>query len=130
MRSRHDIPLSAAAAAIVRKRISLIRSYGHDQRIFGTAVPDTVGDLASEISAAMVASGEALAPFGWTDVRRTVETPLIKELRVSKDLRGQILSHGLGGVEDRHYDRASYVRQIRPVLARWEAWIKKNGDKK
>lgn len=127
---RHDIPLSPTAAAIVRKRIDSIPSGAEDRRIFGTTVPDTVGDVVAEISTEMVKSKEATAPFGWTDLRRTVETLLIEELRVSKDLRGQILSHGLGGVQDRHYDRANYIRQMRPVLVRWDGWIRKSGDKK
>ncbi|MBB5542455.1 DUF4102 domain-containing protein [Paraburkholderia fungorum] len=123
---RHDIPLPPTAAAIVRKRIGAISSEADDRRIFGTTVPDTVGDVVAEISAEMVKSKEAMAPFGWTDLRRTVETLLIEELRVSKDLRGQILSHGLGGVQDRHYDRANYIRQMRPVLVQWGTWIRKH----
>ncbi|KAB0644192.1 tyrosine-type recombinase/integrase [Burkholderia latens] len=120
---RHDIPLPARAAAIVERCLSNIQNDAEDQRIFGTTVPDTVSDVISKISAAMIASREAVAGFGWTDIRRTVETLLIEELRVSKDLRSQILSHGLGGVQSRHYDRADYTRQIRPILARWEAWV-------
>ncbi|RQS99379.1 tyrosine-type recombinase/integrase [Burkholderia contaminans] len=120
---RHDLPLPSGADAIVSRCLRLIEKDAQDQRIFGTTVPDTVSDLISKISAAMVASGQAVAGFGWTDIRRTVETLLIEELRVSKDLRSQILSHGLGGVQNRHYDRADYTRQIRPILARWEAWI-------
>ncbi|NIE59623.1 MULTISPECIES: integrase family protein [unclassified Burkholderia] len=120
---RHDIPLPAGAVAIVRQCFCLIEKDAEDQRIFGTTVPDTVSDVISKISAAMVTSGEAVAGFGWTDIRRTVETLLIEELRVSKDLRSQILSHGIGGVQNRHYDRADYTRQIRPILARWAAWI-------
>ena len=123
---RHDIPLPPTAAAIVRTRIGLIPSEAEDRRIFGTTVPDTVGDVVAEISTEMIKSKEAMVPFGWTDLRRTVETLLIEKLRVSKDLRGQILSHGLGGVQDRHYDRANYIRQMRPVLVRWDAWIRKN----
>lgn len=127
---RYDIPLPATAAAIVKKRLNLIPNDAADQRIFGSTVPDTVGDVVSEIAAAMVMHGEAVTSFGWTDLRRTVETLLVEKLRVSKDLRGQIQSHGLGGVQDRHYDRANYVRQIRPVLARWEAWIRSKGGAK
>ncbi|WP_155630396.1 tyrosine-type recombinase/integrase [Burkholderia cepacia] len=120
---RHDIPLPAGAVSIVTECLCLIQADAKDQRIFGTTVPDTVSDVVSKISASMVASDEAVAGFGWTDIRRTVETLLVEELGVSKDLRSQILSHGLGGVQNRHYDRADYTRQIRPILARWEAWI-------
>ncbi len=87
-------------------------------------MPETVSDALSEISATMVKDGVAVAKFAWTDIRRTIETLLIEELRVSKALRSQILSHGLGGVQARHYDRANYVYQIQPVLARWDAWVR------
>lgn len=121
---RHDIPLPAGAAEIVEKRLSLMQKDAEDQRIFGTTVSETVSSLISDISAAMVKHNEAVVPFGWSDIRRSVETLLIEEFRVSKDLRSQILSHGLGGVQNRHYDRANYTRQTRPVLARWESWVR------
>ncbi|MDN7180752.1 hypothetical protein M0D69_22695 [Caballeronia sp. SEWSISQ10-4 2] len=126
---RHSIPLPGMAAAIVRERLCSIPNDAADQRIFGTTAADTVSDVVSEISTAMVKGGDAVALFGWTDVRRTIETLLVQELRVSKDLRAQILSHGLGGARARHYDRANYTYQIRPVLARWEAWIKRGRTK-
>lgn len=93
---RHSIPLPGMAAAIVRERLRSIPNDAADQRIFGTTVADTVSDVLSGISTAMVKDGDAVAPFGWTDIRRTIEALLVEELRVSKDLRAQILSHGFG----------------------------------
>ena len=42
---------------------------------------------------------------------------------VSKDIRGQLLSHGLGGVQDAHYDRHSYLNEKHNVLVAWESKI-------
>ena len=42
------------------------------------------------------------------DLRRTVET-MLASLKVSSDFRAQLQSHGLGGVQHRHYDRYSYA---------------------
>lgn len=49
------------------------------------------------------------------DLRRTVETRLAGE-KVSKDVRAQLQSHGLGGVQDRNYDRHDYLDEKRGAL--------------
>src|SRR5690606_22396552 len=105
---------------VVERRLAQVDE--DDRRLFGRTVPDTVGALVAEISAAMLAEKEVDVPFGWKDMRRTIETLLAQELRVSKDIRAQIQSHGLGGVQDRHYDRADYGDQIRASLIAWENW--------
>lgn len=53
---------------------------------------------------------EELTHGGFTvgDLRRTVETRLAAA-GVSKDIRGHLQSHGLGGVQDKHYDRYQYL---------------------
>lgn len=66
----------------------------------------------------MLASGELESGrFTAGDLRRTVETRLAA-LGVSKDVRGQIQSHGLGGVQDKHYDRYEYLDEKRNALQR------------
>lgn len=54
-------------------------------------------------------------PFTMGDLRRTVETRLA-EAGVSLEVRAQLQSHGLGGVQSRHYDRADYLVQKRGAL--------------
>jgi integrase len=49
------------------------------------------------------------------DLRRTVETRLAAA-GVSKDIRAQLQSHGLGGVQGRHYDRHDYLAEKRAAL--------------
>ena len=54
------------------------------------------------------------------DLRRTAETRLAS-LRVDKETRAQLLSHGrTTGVQNRHYDRWHYIEEKRAVLAVWE----------
>jgi hypothetical protein len=48
-------------------------------------------------------------------VRSGVETALAS-VRVSKDVRGQLQSHGLGGVQDAHYDAHEYLPVKRQAL--------------
>jgi hypothetical protein len=58
--------------------------------------------------------------FDLKDIRRTCETMLVS-LGVSKETRAQLLSHGIGGVQDAHYDRHSYIEEKRNALTLWEA---------
>ncbi len=119
---RHEIALGSRAAVIL-DRLSGVAAKRLDGRLFGRTVPDSGGDVVAAISAAMVEAGEARGPFAFRDMRRTVETLMAEQLRVSKDIRARIQSHGLGGVQDRHYDRADYGAQIRAALTKWESWL-------
>ena len=38
------------------------------------------------------------------------------------DLRGQLLSHGLGGVQAVHYDKHSYLPEKTAALEKLEKW--------
>jgi hypothetical protein len=44
-------------------------------------------------------------------------------LGVSKDIRAQIQSHGLSGVQTRHYDRHDYLNEKREALLLWENYL-------
>jgi len=81
----------------------------------------TISKYMQSVRTAMVEAKEA-SDFLLADVRRTCETRMA-ELGVSKDLRAQIQSHGLGGVQDRHYDRYEYLREKRAALDAWAAWL-------
>lgn len=56
------------------------------------------------------------------DVRRTCETELAR-MGVSTDLRAQILSHGITGVQAKHYDRYGYLAEKHGVLMRWGQFL-------
>ena len=47
---------------------------------------------------------------------------MLARLGIAKETRAQILSHGLGGVQQRHYDMHDYADEKRRAL---EAWDKK-----
>ncbi|MFC5769169.1 tyrosine-type recombinase/integrase [Thauera sinica] len=75
----------------------------------------TPGDRVAEISASM--GDEA---FDLRDIRRTVET-MLAAMGISKDIRAQLLSHGISGVQSAHYDRHAYIDEKRAALVAWEA---------
>lgn len=68
------------------------------------------------VADAMLAAGELPGgTFTPGDLRRSVETHLA-EAGISRDVRAHLQSHGLGGVQARHYDRADYLPQTRAAL--------------
>ena len=58
------------------------------------------------------------------DIRRTCETELAA-LGVAKDLRAQILSHELGGIQVKHYDRHNYLEEKTNALHIWNNFLLK-----
>jgi integrase len=115
----HELPLTAEAAAILRPMIQRAEALGCDW-IFtsnGTVpiVPDTLAGSVSKIAEEMVKDRESRFSFIPSDIRRTVET-LLASKGISRDIRAQIQSHGLSGVQARHYDRHDYRDEKRRVL--------------
>jgi len=80
------------------------------------AVYSTVQHRMRKVAEAMQAAGELeKGMFTPGDLRRTVETRLAAA-GVSVDVRAQLQSHGLGGVQARHYDRHDYLAEKRDAL--------------
>lgn len=42
---------------------------------------------------------------------------------ISKDVRAQVQSHGLGGIQGRHYDKHTYMPEKTAALTAWEAHL-------
>jgi len=53
--------------------------------------------------------------FDLRDIRRTCKT-MLPGMGVSKDVRAQLLSHELSGVQAAHYDRYEYITEKRNAL--------------
>lgn len=85
---------------------------------------ETVGVRLAEISKTMDG-----VPFDVRDIRRTVET-MLAQLKIDRETRAQLLSHGLSGVQVAHYDRHTYTDEKRAALEAWEARLKDIEDGK
>lgn len=107
----HFLPLGPKAITIARRLVAQQKTA--DAKLFG-ASDRKAGDRISEISASM--DGE---PFNARDIRRTCET-MLAGLGITKDIRGQLLSHGISGVQASHYDRHEYIDEKRNALNAWE----------
>jgi len=80
--------------------------------------PASTSTLVAAISKKLLADGHIRSPFCYADIRRTCET-LFANYNVPKDIRAQIQSHGLSGVQETHYDRYDYLLQKYDALTLW-----------
>jgi hypothetical protein len=115
----HLLPLGPVASSIVKDLIDQARAKDtallFPSRTNRTPIHDsTPGPRVTEIASAM--GGE---PFDLRDIRRTVET-MLASLGVSRDIRAQLLSHGISGVQAQHYDRHDYLKEKHAALIKWE----------
>ena len=107
----HLLPLGPNSIAIVKTLTS--QRHSADAPLFN-ASERAAGDRVSEISSTM--AGE---PFNLKDIRRTCET-MLAGMGITKDVRAQLLSHGISGVQAAHYDRYEYMNEKRNALNAWE----------
>lgn len=121
----HVLPIGEDAAKIVAMLLARAQAAGSPYLFPADKAKPmnvrTVSKYMQSVRKAMTEAKEA-SDFLLVDVRRTCETRLAG-LGVSKDLRAQIQSHGLGGVQDRHYDRYEYLKEKRVALDAWAAWL-------
>ena len=119
----HLLPLAPRAAAIIESLVADANA-AKVTHLFDLDV-QTPGKRAKLICDTKdKESGKArIEPaFNLRDIRRTVETRMAG-LGINKDTRAQVLSHGLGGVQDKHYDRHAYETEKRNALTAWENWL-------
>lgn len=133
---RHVLPLQGHALALTEQILDLRRA----EWVFGDksaqTTPDTVARKGGELLVLTQANLQKGAKakreprlIQVRDLRRTAET-MMAAMGISKDLRAQIQSHGLGGVQDRHYDRHDYMQEKRRALEAWEARLNELAERK
>ncbi|MBT9523424.1 MAG: integrase family protein [Dechloromonas sp.] len=128
----HLLPLAPKAASIVEKLIARARKQeeanakneGREPTYSGLWLFSSHGkaqltDTTPGKRAAEICKNMKGLPFNLRDIRRTCET-MLAAMRIHKDIRSQLLSHGLSGVQDAHYDRHGYIDEKRATLVAWE----------
>ena len=101
---RHAVPLTKDARLALEQCISggeFALSVKFGVRPLGER---TLSNGAKEIV------GDAIAGFSLKRIRSTIETTLASQ-GVSKDTRGRLQSHGIFGVQDKHYDDYDYFSE-------------------
>jgi hypothetical protein len=111
----HDVPLIADAVVAMGEM-------GNGPYLFTLTQGATpagisgVGDALDAVNEAMGKAGELPGGrFTARDLRRTVETRLSAE-GVSLEDRAHLQSHGLSGVQNRHYDKHKRINEARAAL--------------
>ncbi len=127
----HRLPLGPVAADLCKAlvvRAKDERPEEADPPIFATSKTvlslDTLSRRVSDLAAEM--GGPS---FLFRDLRRTAETEMAT-IGFSVDLRAQLLSHGLGGVQAVHYDKHSYLPEKAAALLKWERHLESKGTAK
>lgn len=110
---RHAIPLLPEAKACI-ERITGAGEYvftcdGGIRPINGKYISERVDKIRDAMKAAKELEGGHFTPG---TIRATIETRLAaKPYRVSSDVLAQLLSHGLGGVQARHYQHHGFYEE-------------------
>jgi len=130
----HVLPLTKSAHDILQRLAT--RSSGFGAQEDGKSPPlfttlgkqllrlETLSSTVAEIAREMTKAGEVTEHFQLRDLRRTCET-MLASLRIPLEVRGQLQSHGLGGVQARHYDRHGYMDEKLEALQKWERYLAK-----
>ncbi len=118
----HALPVSPEAASILDRRVDEARVLGSEWLFTSAGQVPVVENSVSHWVRDWVRGQAAVAPFSVGDLRRTCET-LLASRGVNTDIRAQIQSHGLGGVQNRHYNRHDYMTEKREALTAWGAWL-------
>lgn len=100
---KHVIPLLPEAMELIAARGGVL--FGLDDPVELSLKQSSVSSRFGRIVKRMEAEGTETFRLG--DIRRTVET-LLASRGISTDTRAQLLSHGLNGVQAKHYDRHGY----------------------
>jgi integrase len=61
-------------------------------------------------------------PFTARDLRRTFKT-LAGDAGISKEIRDKLQNHTKGDISSRHYDRYSYLPEMRAAMETWAAYL-------
>jgi integrase len=117
---QHILPVSVEVKAMF---VPLLEMDNENGLIFTTngkvAInTETASSAVGDICKAMIEAEEARSAFSMRDIRRTCET-MSAAMGISMDIRAQIQSHGLSGVQHRHYDRHQYMDEKRAALTLW-----------
>jgi integrase len=123
---RHVVPLQPAVIDAINRITAgpYIFSCDGGMNPIGSSY---LGDQVKTICAKMDEAGELEnGKFTAGTIRATIETRLAaKPYRVSFDVLAHLLSHGMGGVQARHYQKYDFLDEKREALEKVERLVKR-----
>jgi integrase len=119
----HLLPLAPRAAAIVESLVADANKAKVTELFkLDTQTPGKRVKLICDTKDKETGKARIEPAFNLRDIRRTVETRMAG-LGISKDIRAQVLSHGISGVQDTRYNMHTYTDEKRNALTAWENWL-------
>lgn len=118
----HLLPITPA----VRKELKLLPDAGYVFSTNGGVTPMHPTSLTTW--ARDIATRAGIEGFQLKRVRSGVET-LLASARISLHIRGQLQSHGISGVQAKHYDSHEYMAEKKHALATLYAILEKKNKK-
>ena len=126
----HLLPMTPEIQEVVSRLQQInpqTKDLGLDTPLFSSresvVAPETISGVVREISDAISLAHPGIKPFRAGDLRRTAETIMAETLHISQDDRAQLLSHGLGGVQRKHYDKGEHRQAKLNALRLWNDFI-------
>ena len=128
----HLLPLEGPARELIqaavdhadsRKTLHLFTTSG--RKVLSS---DTVSELLLSIKLEMLTRGVITTDFDVRDIRRTFETFLASK-KVDDKVRAHLFSHGIGGVQDEHYNLYEYFAEKQEALHTLHAYVHEAIDK-
>jgi len=120
---RHQVPLADEAWNLISNGRDLALSINSEAIFLNTrmnqAKTDSLIRFCAKASSELLDENKISEKFVLGDLRRTFETHAAR-LKVSKDVRAQLASHGISGVQDNHYNMYDYEDDKREAFALWE----------
>jgi integrase len=129
---KHVLPLTSGAKAEVNALRQMAIDLGNPYLIpgKGTGKPMTPGPMSKVInflSRRLLKANKLSEPFCYANIRSTIETTMAA-LEISSDIRAQIQSHDLSGVQKKHYDQWLYLPQKLKALESWQKHLTEVAD--
>lgn len=120
----HLLPITDRTAEILKPLLKIQRAPGPfsldgSRRMSASTALKIFSELGAELSRRGLTRY-----FTWRTMRATIETHLAM-LGLDEQRRAWLLSHGRSGVQAKHYDRYSYLKEKREDLAKWAAYLGK-----
>jgi integrase len=127
---RHVIPLLPSALKLIDEISGtgefVFSCNGGLSAIHTVYLNDAVKSVCEMMKQTKELEGE---PFTAGTIRATVETRLVaKPYSVSSDVLGHLLSHGMGGIQQRHYQHHSFFEEKLDALQKLQKIVEGNND--
>lgn len=119
----HCLPITDAARVEIDWLLQHSESVGSTYLFSGRNPNQPLSDgpisrIVNLLSKKLVAEKKFKAPFKYADLRRSIETNMAS-VDIIDDVRARIQSHGLGGIQNKHYNKHDYFPQKLAALKAW-----------